>query len=150
MGQLFEIVKEFFMDEKWRSSQLESQTILKMLARTQDEEWTCFAEAKEKYEEFVFYSVVPVCVPEAQRSVISEFLTRANYGLGLGNFEMDWEDGEIRFKTSIDIEGSQLTHALLRPLVYRNVSTMGKYLPGIRAVLNGELTARASIAKIEA
>jgi len=35
---------------------------------------------------------------------VNEFLTRANYGLNIGNFEMDFQDGEIRFKTAIDVE----------------------------------------------
>lgn len=30
----------------------------------------------------------------------AEFLTRANYGLVFGNFEMDMHDGEIRYKPS--------------------------------------------------
>ena len=47
---------------------------------------------------FVVYTFFPINVPENRRSAVSEFLTRANYGLLNGNFEMDFEDGEIRYK----------------------------------------------------
>ena len=31
---------------------------------------------------------------------VSEVLVRANWGLSVGNFEIDVSDGEVRFKTS--------------------------------------------------
>ncbi|MBE6790821.1 MAG: hypothetical protein E7535_06500 [Ruminococcaceae bacterium] len=37
---------------------------------------------------------------------ISEYLHRANLGLIFGNFEMDFSDGEIRYKYSIEIENA--------------------------------------------
>jgi len=43
-----------------------------------------------------------------------KFLTRANYGMMIGNFEMDFTDGEIRYKTSIDVEGDKLSSALIK------------------------------------
>lgn len=35
---------------------------------------------------------------------IAEYLHRANFGLAFGNFEMDYFDGEIRYKYSAEIE----------------------------------------------
>ena len=46
--------------------------------------------------------------PEEMRVPMAEFLTRANYGLRIGNFEMDFEDGEVRYKSSVDFEGIEL------------------------------------------
>ncbi len=68
----------------------------------------------------------------------------------IGNFELDFTDGEIRYKTSIDVEGDRLTSALIRQLVYANVTMMDEYLPGIKAVVEGELSPEDAIAKIEA
>ena len=34
---------------------------------------------------------------EIKRQDIAEYLTRANYGMVMGNFEMDYSDGEIRY-----------------------------------------------------
>ena len=47
------------------------------------------------------YHVVPIKVPEEQRIAVNEFITRANYGLTIGNFEMDFNDGELRYKTNV-------------------------------------------------
>ncbi|MEL6492946.1 MAG: YbjN domain-containing protein [Cyanobacteria bacterium J06621_3] len=66
---------------------------------------------------------------------MAQFITRANYGLILGNFELDYTDGEIRYKTSLDVESDRLTPALTKNLIYTNVMTMDQYLPGLLAVL---------------
>ncbi|MDJ1171766.1 hypothetical protein PMG71_20260 [Roseofilum sp. BLCC_M154] len=34
---------------------------------------------------------------------MAEFLTKANYGMILGDFELDLTDGELRDKTSIGV-----------------------------------------------
>ena len=67
----------------------------------------------------------------------------------MGNFEMDYSDGEIRFKTSIDVSGDRITFALLRQLIYTNVLTMDQYLPSIMAVIYGNATPEEAIAQIE-
>ena len=45
------------------------------------------------------YAICPLNADEDTRPVVAEYLTRANYGLNNGNFEMDYSDGEIRYKT---------------------------------------------------
>lgn len=67
----------------------------------------------------------------------------------LGNFELDFSDGEIRYKTSIDVEGDRLTPALVQNLVYTNVMMMDQYLPGITAVLEQGLSPAEAIHWVE-
>lgn len=72
-----------------------------------------------------------------QLPMMAEFLTRANYGLPLGNFELDMNDGELNFKNSIDVTGGTLTSAMVKTLVVFGVESTNRYLPGMRAVLQG-------------
>lgn len=46
----------------------------------------------------VFLAFSPLNADEASRASVAEYLTRANYGLKSGNFEMDYSDGEIHYK----------------------------------------------------
>ncbi len=75
---------------------------------------------------------------------IAEFITRANYGLVIGNFELDFSDGELRYKTAIDVEDDNLSFALIKQMVYANVIIMDKYLPGIMAVIEGKVEVKKS------
>jgi hypothetical protein len=74
---------------------------------------------------------------------MAEFLTRANYGMVIGNFEMDYADGEVRFKTSVDVEDAHLNRALLHHIVHANLLMTDKYLPGITAIIEGQTPAFA-------
>lgn len=148
--QMFDQVVNFFVSDNWSFTRLQNEPVLYTAIRGQHGEWNCFAQIREEQEQFVFYSVCPVTVPEEKRIAIAEFLARANSGIVLGNFEMDFEDGEIRYKTSIDVTDDFLSQALIKRLVYANVGMMDEYLPGIQSVITEEASPLEAILTIEA
>jgi len=139
----------FFTEDDWQFTKQQSEPALYLAFQGENGAWTCYARAREDQQQFVFYSLCPIAIPEANRSAIAEFLTRANYGMTIGNFELDFSDGEIRYKTSVDVEGDRLTSALIRNLVYTNVAMMDEYLPGIKAVVETGASPEAAIRAIE-
>jgi hypothetical protein len=148
-GQFFEEIVNFFEEDGWPFVQIEGEPLLQMVFQGENGKWTCYAKARDDQEQFVFYSVCPVNTPDSKRLAVAEFLTRANSGMIIGNFEMDFEDGEIRYKTSIDVEDDSLSCALIKRLVYANVMMMDAYLPGIMSVIYGDVTPLDAIAQIE-
>lgn len=148
-GQIFNILVEFFEEDEWDFHWMEGMPILSMGFTGKNGKWMCFAQAREEQEQFVFYSVCPVNAPEDRRQVVAEFITRANYGMIVGNFEMDFADGEIRYKTSIDVEGDTLTPPLIKQMVYANVIIMDRYLPGVMRVIYGNGSPTDEILLIE-
>jgi hypothetical protein len=137
MGRLLDRLTEFFRDEEWEYQVLENRSILRMGFSGENGHWPCYAQAREPQQQIVVYSISPLRVPPPLRATMAEFITRANYGLVVGNFEMDYEDGEVRYKTSLDVEDCEVTTELMRHIVYANVTSMDRYLPGIVAVLAG-------------
>ena len=83
------------------------------------------------------------------RLAVAEYITRANYGLRIGNFELDFDDGEVRYKSSLDFESVELTPGLIRNTIYPAVQTMDRYLPGVLSVVFGGKSAEEAIAAIE-
>ena len=146
---LFEIVEQFFIDDEWYFSRLDGQTLLQANFSGKNGRLNCYAQTHEEQFIVFFYAICPVNVPEERRLAVAEFLTRANFGLKVGNFEMDMDDGEVRFKTSIDVEKAELTRALVSNLVYANVWTMDRYLPGVLTVIYGSESPLQAIQKIE-
>ena len=130
------VVRDFFDEDDWEFIQIKPG-LLQLAFQGEKGRWNCYARIYEAEKQFIFYSIFPVAVPEEDRMLMAEFLTKANYGMIVGNFELDLTDGELRYKTSIDVEGDRLTLALVRSLVYANVTIMDRYLPGIVAVLEG-------------
>ena len=149
MGEILDVAISFFKEDGWSFTQIEDQPILRVGFQGENGQWTCFAQAREERAQLLFYSVCPVKALEDRRMAVAEFLTRANYGLFMGNFEMDMADGEVRYKTGIDVEGDRLSPALVKPLVYANVMMMDRYLPGIMSVMYANLAPAEAVARVE-
>lgn len=56
--------------------------------------WSIFHE----YSQMMLLGILPVKVPQARRHDLILLLNSLNYALKLGNFELDENDGEIRFR----------------------------------------------------
>jgi hypothetical protein len=149
MTQILEAIVNFFNEDEWPSFLIEGKPALSTGFKGDNGLWACYAQAREKQEQFVFYSICSVSAPENKRLAMAEFLTRANYDLPIGNFELSFSDGKIRYKTSIDVEGDRLSTALIKNMIYANVLTMDRYLPGIISVIYGDVSPAQAIVKIE-
>lgn len=111
--------------------------------------WACYIVARERENRCTVYSQAPWPTPEPRRLEMAELLTRINFGLPVGNFEMDFADGEVRFKTSIDVSGHRLAPDLFENLLDANLATMDAYLPALEAVRDGRMTPEAAVAMVE-
>lgn len=147
--KIFSTVINFFMEDNWPFTKVKGEPILRMGFQGKNGNLNCYAKARTNGSQFVFYSISPVNVPESKRLALAEFIARANYGTIIGNFELDFSTGEIRYKTSIDIEDSTLSFSQIKQLVYTNTMMMDEYLPGIKSVIYGEFEAANAIASIE-
>ncbi|MGE0599350.1 MAG: YbjN domain-containing protein [Dehalococcoidia bacterium] len=111
--------------------------------------WACFIVGRQKDSRCTVYSQAPWETPENQRMAMAELITRINFGLPMGNFELDFGDGEVRFKTSIDVSGTHLSPELFDDLLEPNLATMDLYLPALEAVRDGRMTPEAAVATVE-
>ena len=151
MGQIFEAVKQFFRDEGWDFLETEVGSGLLLDYAGKNGQWRCFARVREPERQFIFYSYAPVNIELDQRMAIAEFITRANFGAYIGNFELSFVTGNLQYRTSIDVEGLEdpIIPGILNPLIDLNVAMMDRYLPGVLAVLEGEMTPEEAVAAIE-
>ncbi|BAZ00996.1 hypothetical protein NIES37_49940 [Tolypothrix tenuis PCC 7101] len=148
-GKIYQAMLDFFSQEDWEFTKLQGELTLRVACQGKNGQWNCYALANEDQQQFLFYSICPLEVPSLNRSTIAEFIARANYGMAIGNFEFNFDTGEIRCKTSIDVTGDRITSSLIERLVYANVITLDQYLPGILAVIEGKLSPTDAIALVE-
>lgn len=149
MGQLFEAVIDFLAEDDWKFVVVREETAAVLNYRGHHGSWQCFVNVDEDRQWFSFFSILPASVPEDKRLDVAEFITRANYGLVIGNFEMDFNDGEVRFKVSVDVEGGDLTSKMIENVLGANLTTMDRYFAGFMAVIYGDLEPSEAIADIE-
>ena len=138
MGRITDAMKAYFRSEGWKGQEPEEGVLVFRFEDELGHQWGCLAIAHEDAEQLAFYSVILTQVPEARRAEVTNFIMRTNYGMQVGNFEMDLDDGEIRFKTSVDVENAELTNALSDNLVSLNLMITGTYFDGLMSVITGE------------
>jgi hypothetical protein len=124
----------FFDDEEWPHERIDGEDIVHLTFRSAHAEFDCYAQAIEADSLVLFYSRAPFDVPDDRRAAVAELLTRINDGLPIGNFEMSYETGAVRCKTSLDVPPGLLDHRWLQGVVGANLAVMEHHLPGVRAV----------------
>ncbi len=95
------------------------------------------------------YALLPFQVPPPRLADMAEFIARANFGLLFGNFELDFSDGEVRFKTSLHTDQGAANPAVVRRLVLLNAQTANDYLRGMRLLLEEGLPPLEAILEVE-
>ena len=149
MTQIMETVVQYFNDYNWPFSKIEGEAARQTAFQGKNGEWSCYVFTSEEQQHLAFYSIYPESVVEDRRMAVAEFITRVNYSLVIGNFELDFEDGEVRFKTSIDVEGDRLSKALVGQVVLPNVVMMDNCLASIMKIINSDTSPAQAAAEIE-
>lgn len=148
-NQAFVTLGKYLEEDGWYPHQIEERTIYRVGFEGKNGRYTCYAQIRMDLEQFIFYAMASIKVPETLYLPIAEFITRANYGLRIGNFELDFSDGDLRYKSSLDFEGALLTPALIKNAIYPAVQTLDRYMPGLMAVIYGGQTPADAIRAIE-
>lgn len=105
-----------------------------------------------KEDEYIVYAISPLGAnedDEKMMATMAEFVCRANYGLKNGNFELDMQDGEIRFKSFVDCEGITPTTEMIWNSIRCPAAMFDRYGAGIVDIVFGNATAKDAIAKCE-
>lgn len=101
---------------------------------------------------FTAYGFCPLRADRSNKeemAAMAEFFTRANYGLKNGNFEMDYNDGEIRYKSHADCEGVLPAPSIIEKCIFFPVAMLDRYFSGIEDVLYRNVSPEEAVAKCE-
>ena len=94
---------------------------------------------------------VPILyVPEKQRPAMAEALTRANYSLFIGCFEMDLSDGELQFRAGFPLADGTMTYQQFVDLIGAAHHAVDDYDRAFHRLLYGDdLSPAEVIAEVE-
>ena len=96
------------------------------------------------------YMISPVSADAENLGEVLRFAAMANYGLASGNFEVDVEDGEIRYKSYVDCDGlEKLPKELFDDGINACWAMMDRYGNGFAALAMGFSDADTEIKKAE-
>ncbi|NJN68679.1 MAG: YbjN domain-containing protein [Chloroflexaceae bacterium] len=147
--QAFAVLGQFLEEDGWFPQRVEDKFAYRTYYHGEHGGMLCYALIRVDWQKFLFYAIAPFNVAEEKRPAVAEYITRANYGLPIGNFEMDYSDGEVRYRCSLDFEGVALTPSLVKNIAYPAVYTMDYYLPGLMKVVFGDHSPLEAIEEVE-
>ena len=88
---------------------------------------------------------LPVVVPEARRPAVAELAARINYRLSLGCFDFDPDDGVLRARDSLDLQGMELTAGILQGLRDAAIATADHYNAAVMRVLYAGISPKQAL-----
>ena len=150
MEQLINVIESCFKQNDWPYERFEEdETALQFEISGKNAYFKGYVYTEESLRHVVILIFVPNLIPENKRIAVAEYFNRANYGLSVGNFELDMDDGEARYRVAVDIEGGEMSTTMVENMVGMGFVLTDRYYPGIMALLYSDATPAEAIAAVE-
>ena len=151
-NELVNLVKKFLVDDEWHFSFDENTGVFDFGLRVKSKIQKINYIVDVHEDEIVVYGMCPIGADHTDSKMMAqmaEFLCRANYGLKNGCFELDFRDGEVRFRSFIDCEDVMPSTEVIKNSIHCTAAMFKRYAPGIVDIIFAGCTAKEAIAKCE-
>ena len=150
MNNLTSLVQELLSEHGYRLIQgKQAEDILLSRIRLETGLFELVIETDSDPREVNIFLYLPNNVPEAKRLQVMEYLTRINWHLPMGHFEMDLDDGQVRFVVSQLVNDGHLPAEPTLTLMRNALDRVETFFPGILRIVHGHLHAVAALTEIE-
>ena len=95
-----------------------------------------FMALRDDAGRFVMVSFIPLKAPEARRSACAELFARVNANLGLGHFDLDFNDGELAYRTVVPLtKKGRLKGGIIEHVLHGHQVIVDRFIPIISSVI---------------
>lgn len=101
IGEIRAAVEDFFKQDKLKFIPFDERDVASATYSSDTKFGHVTVFFRVNKDRLVLRTIIPLNADEAERSKVAEFLLRANYGLKVGGFDFDFNDGEISYRTSL-------------------------------------------------
>jgi len=136
-GELTTKLMAFLEEDEWHPTLQVSEELIRIDTRfeTPETSWAFIILVDEETRILTFYSILDTKTPKERFNDMTRFITRSNFGMRIGKFELDLDDGTVRFQSGHIAEGHDPNRALIQRHCYNNVNTMTQYFSGFMKVM---------------
>lgn len=106
----------------------------------------CFVVAREDAGILAVYAQPELAIPEDSVREAALLIAHLNFGMPIGGWELDVDEGLVRFKTSVDLGDEPPTAGLVERMVDLAVASARASLPALAAFASGEVDAAGAVA----
>ena len=149
MNEIVKKIKDFFEKNEWNYLFDEKKSVFNFGLNMGGTLGSLDFYIVVKEDSYTVYAILNNKAELDKINQVAEYLHRANYGLRVGNFELDYDDGEIRYKTYIDADFTEITDKTIMMSIFIPGDMFNKYGKGLLEVMLGEANPKELIDKIE-
>ena len=133
--QIFQAIQRYLTENGWTFDADQIHGTVSVEAELQSRMDSAMVVYQAGEDGFLCYTALPVNAEPAVRAQVGEYLHRANYGLPNGNFEFDYDDGSIHYKTSFDCPDGAPTQKQLEDSLAIGLTVIDRYGDGLLDVM---------------
>ena len=139
MTSLFSTVNNFLEEDGWKFESFKNDGVLRALFSSDKQEWELLTLVREELDQIIFYShVTESATPKHRRNEMCLLLNHLNNRTVYGAFEMDIDEGEVMFRTALDLVEVSPSYELIRNSLYTNLGTMERYHGALVALMKDD------------
>lgn len=101
-------------------------------------------------DKYIVYAKNSMCADADSRDEMAKLLTYINYGIIYGGFEMDFSDGEVRYRNPVNCDECLPSEDIIRRSISTPIAMMEKYGDALLGVMMGFLDAKTACERAEA
>ncbi len=146
--EIVDAVKDFLDNDDWHYSFDEERGLFRFGVSLPGKMKSVQYVVGINEHDYNVYAMSPISAdqeePETMRQM-AEFVCRANYGLRDGNFELDFRDGELRYKCYMNCNGSMPSREMVEATIQCPAAMFKRYSKGILQILFNDMSAEDAI-----
>ena len=147
-ASVMDTVRDYLNSQGWRFNETENRFKFGMNLKSRLGSTDVLILCHEGH--FTVYAYSPLKASEDIHEACMSFITYANYGLRRGNFEMDLNDGEIRFKNFLGFGDTFPSASEVDATIDIAILMMDRYGNGLTKVMFGGSDPKAACEECEA
>lgn len=142
-------VKEYLQSQEWNYDFNEEKGFFEFGMNIKSKLQKCKVMVIIRENGITCRALSPMYVDPESRAAAVEYITRANYGLISGNFEFDYNDGEIAYKTYLRCEGTLPDIAVFEHTIDTTFFMLQRYGDGLTKVLFAGMSPEEAVKEAE-
>lgn len=136
--EIADAVKSYLMEEDWNFSFDQERGVFRFVVRIGGRIKELLYTVKVKKDAFIVYTNSPIGPDDNDKDMMSrmaDYVCRCNFGLRHGCFELDMNDGELRYKYSADCEDIIPSKAIIENSIHCPSAMFAHYSSGFVSVM---------------
>lgn len=134
MTGLHTAVINAFKNEGWAFEEVKGQTVIKAQFEAYHSKVPLHVQSFNEAQILNVVTTASVSAPHSHKSRAAELLMRVNKELNIGNFEMDWDNGQVMFRQAQVFSRNRYDESIIVSLVHNAIAEMDRITPYLSIV----------------